>query len=469
MRHNGWQTQQYDARSMAPNQDNPILTVTQLNRQARLALEQRFNQVWVMGEMSNFARPRSGHWYFSLKDENAQVRCAMFANRNRSVALQPGDGQLVIARGRVSLYEGRGDFQVIVESLEAAGEGALRQAFDQLKLKLAAEGLFDAQNKRALPEMPQHVAVITSPTGAAIRDVIAVWQRRFPSLRVTVIPSAVQGPAAEAELLAALQKVPQLEPDIVLLTRGGGSLEDLWSFNLESVARALAACAYPTVSAVGHEIDVSICDFVADVRAPTPSAAAELIAPDAAAVQQALKQQLRALERAWQRDLHSHLQQLKHLQRRLPNPEQIITRFGQRIDDANLRLEAAISRKLDYLRLQISGAQRQLQALGPTEQLHSAQRSLVSSQRRLIYAMRQRLVAQSNQLAGFSRMLHGVSPLPTINRGFALVENNSGSVVTSLAQLSPGDTTTTYLQDGAFVATVDHLQPGATLTNRRNK
>ena len=187
---------------MPTAQDNPVLTVTQLNRQARLTLEQRFDQVWVMGEMSNFARPRSGHWYFSLKDENAQVRCAMFANRNRSVALQPGDGQLVIARGRVSLYEGRGDFQVIVDSLEAAGEGALRQAFDQLKLKLAAEGLFDTQLKQPLPAIPQHVAVITSPTGAAIRDVIAVWQRRFPGLRVTLIPSSVQGPAAEAELLA---------------------------------------------------------------------------------------------------------------------------------------------------------------------------------------------------------------------------------------------------------------------------
>jgi len=454
---------------MPASPDNPVLTVTQLNRQARLTLEQRFDQVWVMGEMSNFARPRSGHWYFSLKDENAQVRCAMFANRNRSVALQPGDGQLVIARGRVSLYEGRGDFQVIVESLEAAGEGALRQAFDQLKLKLAAEGLFDTQHKQPLPAMPAHIAVITSPTGAAIRDVIAVWQRRFPGLRVTLIPSAVQGPAAEAELLAAFKKLPQLAPDIVLLTRGGGSLEDLWSFNLESVARACAACPFPTVSAVGHEIDVSICDFVADVRAPTPSAAAELIAPDAAALQQTLQQQLRNLTRVWQRDLHSHQQQLRHLQQRLPNPEQIITRFGQRIDDASLRLQAAFERKLNYLRLQVTSAQRQLQALGPTEQLNSAKRNLASSQTRLIYAMRQQLATQTNRIASISRMLHGVSPLPTINRGFALVENKSGNVVSSIDQLAEGDTTTTYLQDGAFVARVESRQPGVTLTDRRNK
>lgn len=455
--------------SMPTSPDNPVLTVTQLNRQARLTLEQRFDQVWVMGEMSNFARPRSGHWYFSLKDENAQVRCAMFANRNRAVALQPGDGQLVIARGRVSLYEGRGDFQVIVESLEAAGEGALRQAFDQLKLKLAAEGLFDTRHKRPLPPIPQHIAVITSPTGAAIRDVIAVWQRRFPGLRVTLIPSAVQGPAAEAELLEAFNRLPQLAPDIVLLTRGGGSLEDLWSFNLESVARACAACPFPTVSAVGHEIDVSICDFVADVRAPTPSAAAELIAPDAAALQQILQQQLRSLTRVWQRDLHGHQQQLKHLQRRLPNPEQIITRFGQRIDDASLRLQAAFERKLNYLRLQLTSAQRQLQALGPTEQLHSARRNLSSSQTRLIYAMRQQLATQTRRIAGISRMLHGVSPLPTINRGFALVENESGNVVSSIDQLSTGETTTTYLQDGAYVAKVESTQPGITLTDRRNK
>ncbi len=454
---------------MQASNDNPVLSVSQLNRQARLTLEQRFDQVWVLGEMSNFARPRSGHWYFSLKDENAQVRCAMFANRNRTVALQPGDGQLVIARGRVSLYEGRGDFQIIVDALEAAGEGALRQAFDQLKLKLAGEGLFDPAIKRPLPAIPAHIAVITSPTGAAIRDVIAVWQRRFPSLKVTLIPSAVQGPAAESELLAAFDKLKYVDPDVVLLTRGGGSLEDMWSFNLESVARACAACPYPTVSAIGHEIDVSICDFVADVRAPTPSAAAELIAPNAAALGQTLTQQLRTLARLWQRDLSNRQQNVEHLLKRLPNPEQIITRISQRVDDASMRLTAALGNKLSYLNLQVKSQSKQLQALGPTEQLHSAQQQVSSLHNRLAYTMQQQLGSHDKRLKSISRMLHSVSPLPTINRGFGLVENDVGQVVTSVADLSAGDLVTTYLQDGSFVAEVKSSHAGIDITARSKK
>ena len=262
------------------NQNRPVLTVSALNKQARLTIEERFQMVWVTGELSNFARPRSGHWYFTLKDSGAQVRCAMFANSNRRVQMQPTDGQQVLIRGRVSLYEGRGDFQIIADQMEPAGEGVLRQAFDALKVKLADEGLFARERKRPIPDIPKHIAVVTSPTGAALQDVLAVWQRRFPTLQVTVIPTAVQGPEAEAQVLRALNAASKLTVDAILLTRGGGSLEDLWTFNLESVARAVAASQIPIVSAIGHEIDIAITDFVADLRAPTPSVAAELMVPD---------------------------------------------------------------------------------------------------------------------------------------------------------------------------------------------
>ncbi len=261
-------------------QERQVLSVTDLNRQARMTIEQRFNQIWVSGELSSFARPSSGHWYFTLKDAKAQVRCAMFANANRRARLQPANGQQVLLRGRVSLYEGRGEFQIIVEHMEPAGEGALRAAFDALKRQLDAEGLFDTTRKRALPDMPQHVAVVTSPTGAALKDVLSVWQRRFPALKVTVVPTAVQGADAEVDIRTALQRAAALAPEVILLTRGGGSMEDLWVFNAESIARSIAALEIPVVSAIGHEIDVSITDFVADLRAPTPSAAAELIVPD---------------------------------------------------------------------------------------------------------------------------------------------------------------------------------------------
>jgi exodeoxyribonuclease VII large subunit len=449
------------------SQDNEqtILTVSELNRQARITIEARFNQVWVVGEMSNFARPRSGHWYFSLKDENAQVRCAMFANRNRAVQIQPGDGQLVIARGRVSLYEGRGDFQIIVDHLEAAGEGALRQAFDQLKIKLADEGLFAPERKKTLPKLPEHVAVITSPTGAAIKDVLSVWQRRFPSLQVTVIPTAVQGEGAEAQLLAAIASAERLAPDVILLTRGGGSLEDLWSFNLESVARAVAACCVPTVSAVGHEIDVTICDFVADLRAPTPSAAAELMVPDSADLARSFTNSERQLLLLWHR-YHEYLAlTVANLRLQIPSPERVLERANQQVDDANLRMTRALGAKLHYEKMQLKGLARQLQNLGPGAQLKNADRQLVSLRKQMQLRMNQLLQSSSQQISSLSRMLHSVSPLPTMARGFAVVKNSEGEVLSSVTELAAGDLTTTYLHDGALTSEVKHIDKGALITD----
>ncbi|MFW5824439.1 MAG: exodeoxyribonuclease VII large subunit, partial [Marinobacter sp.] len=257
------------------------LTVSELARQVRHLLESSFMQVWVEGELSSLSRPSSGHWYFSLKDQRAQVRCAMFRGFNQRVRPLPKEGDQVRIRGRVSLYESRGDFQIIVEHMEPAGLGALQQAFDALKARLQAEGLFAPERKKPLPAMPRHIGVVTSPTGAAIHDILIVLGRRCPGIPVTLYPTPVQGQTATASIVAAIQRaVRHGQADVLIIGRGGGSLEDLWCFNEEAVARAIAACPIPTVSAVGHEVDVTIADFVADLRAPTPSAAAEKISPD---------------------------------------------------------------------------------------------------------------------------------------------------------------------------------------------
>src|SRR5690625_2927780 len=255
-----------------------VLSVSQLNRRSKQILETHLPLVWVEGEVSNLSRPSSGHWYFTLKDDQAQVRCAMFRNRNQLVRFNPAQGQQLLLRARVSLYEGRGDYQLIVEHMEEAGFGALQRAFEELKTRLSQEGLFASERKRPLPTLPKHIGVITSPTGAAIRDILSVLKRRFPAVPVTVLPVPVQGKEAAPAIVSALDLANRSELfDVLILARGGGSLEDLWPFNEEAVARAIYASRTPVVSAVGHEVDFSIADFVADVRAPTPSAAAELV------------------------------------------------------------------------------------------------------------------------------------------------------------------------------------------------
>ncbi len=452
---------------MSATQDKTILSVSELNHQARITIEQRFNQVWVMGEMSNFARPRSGHWYFSLKDEQAQVRCAMFVNRNRAVRMQPGDGQLVMIRGRVSLYEGRGDFQIIVDHMEPAGAGALRQAYDALKAKLADEGLFDAARKKPLPSYPRHCAIVTSPSGAAIKDVLAVWRRRYPALRVTLIPTAVQGEQAEGEIVSALERAAACGADVVLLTRGGGSLEDLWSFNLESVARALVACPLPTVCAVGHEIDVSICDYVADLRAPTPSAAAEVLVPDAGELQARFIALQRSLGRAFYRQLELSRLTLKSLSLRIASPERIVEQASQKLDDLGSRLQRNFSHGLEIRRLQVQAQTRQLKANGPAQRLESTARQLAELQRRQRAATAQGLSERRRRLADTTRMLQGLSPLPTLARGYALVTDAQGDVVSSTAGLAAQQTLTTYFTDGAVQSRIEQIDPDATLENRQ--
>lgn len=443
----------------SPSATRPVLSVSALTRQARLLMEERFHLVWVEGEISNFRRPGSGHWYFTLKDDQAQLRCCMFAGRNRSVRFRPGDGTQVLIRGRVTVYEPRGDFQIVAEHMEPAGEGALRAAFEALKGRLEAEGLFDPARKRKLPAMPRRLAVISSSTGAALRDVLDVIERRFPVLEVVLLPVAVQGEQAEADVLAALARIPALAPDVVLVTRGGGSLEDLWTFNLEPVARAVAACPFPTVSAVGHQTDVTITDFVADVRAPTPSAGAELITPDRADFDAYLAVLARRLHRGCLSHLSSHEHHLRHLRVRLVDPRTRLIQQMQRTDELDERLRRGVRRRLQHARAELNGLRRNLFLLRPSRSIQRHRQRLDRLHRTLAAAARRRLDGKGASLAAAARTLQAVSPLATLARGYAVITRASAGdgrrPVTSARETAAGERLTAHLQDGALDVRVE--------------
>lgn len=440
---------------MSTPPDQEVLSVSELNRQARVTIEQRFQVVWVTGELSNFARPRSGHWYFSLKDSAAQVRCAMFANRNRAVQMQPMDGQQVLIRGRVSLYEGRGDFQIIAEYMEPAGEGALRQAFEQLKIKLDAEGLFAREKKKDLPRFPRHCAVITSPGAAALKDVLSIWRRRYPALQVTLVPAMVQGEAAVPQLIHALGRAQAQNPDVILLTRGGGSLEDLWCFNAEPLARAIHAATIPVVSAVGHEIDTTIADLVADLRAPTPSAAAELITPDG----MELAQEFRGFERYFlslaERYLNHQQLRVDHQLARLKDPATLVADSRIKVEQTLARARAALVHQLRMRQARVDSTQRQLRNLAPKQQIARHREHIHNLLERQRKTARQHIDRLSRQLAGHARMLHQLSPLPTLDRGYSVIQDEQGRVLSSVQDITAGQALVARLKDGSVQATVD--------------
>ena len=315
-----------------------ILSVSQLTSNVRLLIEKTYPMVWVTGEISNLARPGSGHWYFTLKDDKSQLRCAMFANKNRRLRFKPANGDQVIVRGNLSLYTGRGDFQMIAEHIEAAGEGALRVAFEALKNKLDAEGLFREDLKQDFLEYPEHICVISSQSGAALQDVLSVLGRRYPIARVSLLPVLVQGPGSEAEVVAALEAAADIDADTVILTRGGGSLEDLWTFNLESVVRAVVDCPIPLISAIGHETDVTLTDFAADLRAPTPSVAAELATPDGAELLRGLEATQQTLALNMQRLIGLNQRRLTQAAQRLVPPQRVLQQLMQRADQLDAKL-----------------------------------------------------------------------------------------------------------------------------------
>lgn len=439
-----------------------VFTVSRLNTTVRQLLEQEMGSVWLSAEISNFSQPASGHWYFTLKDDGAQVRCAMFRNSNRRVTFRPQHGQQILVRATITLYEPRGDYQLIIESMHPAGEGALQQQFELLKAKLASEGLFDQQHKQPLPEPAKQVGVITSATGAALHDVLRVLHRRDPSLPVIIYPTPVQGADAPAAIVRAIELANQrAECDVLIVGRGGGSLEDLWSFNEERVARAIFASRIPVVSAVGHETDVTIADFVADLRAPTPSAAAEIVSRNQTELLRQLLSQQQRLEMAMDYYLAQqqrrfsrldHRLQQQHPQLRLARQQTALFRLQQRLN------EAMENRLRQSLRQQDRLSQR-LAALQPQPRLFQAQRQLEQMRYRLQQSMEKMLNRDRQRFATLAAHLEGVSPLATLARGFSVTTDSAGQVVKKTAQLQSGDTLRTRLDDGWVESQVTSLLP----------
>ena len=439
--------------------EREVLTVSQLNARARRLLEEVFPQVWVEGELSNLARPSSGHMYFTLKDSGAQVRCALFRQHAARVRMDLRDGLLVRARGRVSVYEGRGDYQMIVDALEPAGDGALRQAFEALKLKLQNEGLFATERKRGLPSHPARIGVITSPSGAALRDIISVFGRRASFIELAISPTAVQGREAAAQIVNALERADRAGFDALILARGGGSLEDLWPFNEEAVARAVAACRTPIVSAIGHETDVSICDFVADMRAPTPSAAAELLSPDTPAMLQQLQRYQRQLHQGMKTRLtHEHLR-LDALRRRLRHPGERLAQQSQRLDELDLRLQRAWLHRMEQRQQQIISLQGRLQQQHPERLLRLLHERLEQLRQRLPRAMHLLLQQRRQRLEHTAQGLHLISPLATLGRGYSILLDQQGQAIRRQQGTRPGQLLQARLAEGQLRLRVEAEEP----------
>ncbi|HEV2110679.1 MAG TPA: exodeoxyribonuclease VII large subunit [Gammaproteobacteria bacterium] len=441
-----------------------VYTVSDLNRAARGLLEGGFPLLWVEGEISNLARPASGHLYFSLKDSQAQLRCALFRNRNLLLRFKPADGMQVLVRGRVSIYEPRGDFQFIAEHMEEAGHGALQRAFEALKQKLAAEGLFDAARKRPLPRIPRSIGVITSPSGAALRDILSVIRRRYPLARVVLYPVPVQGEGA-AEKIAAVLRLASVRADceVLILARGGGSLEDLWAFNEENVARAIRASAIPVVSGVGHETDFTIADFSADLRAPTPTGAAELATPDTAVWRRLLAEQTEHLLQAQERLLGNMRQRLEWCRQRLGqlHPGRVLRDRAQRLDELELRLRQGMRLHIKHESARLATVAARLREHNPAQGLRQASDRLIGLAQRLKAAIQVDVVAARNRVALAARALDTVSPLATLNRGYAIVSDAaSGAVISHVDAARPGQTVRAQLVDGSLLAEVKGKQRG---------
>lgn len=429
-----------------------ILTVTQLTREARLVLEGTFPLIWVEGEISNFTAPQSGHWYFSLKDANSQVRCAMFRTQNRRLTFAVKDGTQVLVKAKVSLYEGRGDFQLLVEFMEDIGQGKLQKAFEALKKKLAVLGLFDATHKKSLPLYPTTIGVITSPTGAAIRDILSVLKRRYPIANIVIYPSLVQGEQAATTLVAAIETANQRnECDVLILARGGGSIEDLWPFNEERVAYAIHKSTLPIITGVGHEIDFTIADFVADQRAPTPSAAAELITPNRIELLETLEKNKQRLIRLINEKLHLLSQQLTWTEKQLQqkHPKQQLREQQQKLDYAEMELIRLLKTRLSQTQASIATFKEKLFAYTPIHLIQSYHQTLILHTNQLTHLIQSHLQSQQHSLATLASKLNALSPLTTLQRGFSIATRESDhAVLLSRTQVKPGDKIKIQLYEG---------------------
>ncbi len=456
-------TQDFDFSTSATttHDDRDIYTPARLNREARTLLERGFGSLWLEGELSNLSRPSSGHWYFSVKDDAAQLRSAMFRQRNMLVKFAPKDGMHVRVRGRVSLYEPRGDYQFLADFMEEAGEGALRRQFEVLKAKLAAAGLFAPEHKQALPVLPKRIGVITSPTGAAIRDILHILKRRFPSIPVLIYPVPVQGATAADQIAAMIRLADhRRDCDVLVLARGGGSLEDLWSFNEEVVAHAIFDCRIPLITGIGHEVDFTIADFVADVRAPTPSGAAELVVPDQQSWLNSLYVLQRRLINGLRRQLGQYQQSFIYLQRRLnqQHPGVQLRQRAQRLDELEQRLIRALQFDLQTRQRSVERQAARLQAQSPVLQLRIARNRLEQLQVRLQTRFRERMEQCRNQLNSAVRTLHALSPLATLTRGYAIVSDARDHAVIDAGQLQVGESITARLAKGRLSATITNVE-----------
>ncbi len=437
-----------------------VFSVSELNDAVSRLLEAEFAWVWVEAEISNLARPASGHLYFSLKDAGAQVRCAMFRSRNRELGFEPENGALVLVRGKVSLYQPRGDYQLIVDRMEPAGAGLLQKKFDELKQRLAAEGLFSETHKQPIPTLPACIGIITSRSGAAVRDVLSVIRRRFPSIAVKLYPVPVQGAESAPAICGALQLAATHGAcDVLLLVRGGGSLEDLWSFNEESVARAIYTCPIPLVSGVGHEVDITIADFVADFRAATPTAAAEKVTPDQHAWMQTLDAYHNRLRQLMAEKTGYRAERLAWLRGRLlqQHPTMVLQRLMQQLDELQRRLHAGFGQTLDGARHSLRHLRLRLAAQSPATQLDRRSSALAVTRQRLHYSMRHALEKRQSGLASLSHSLHLISPLPTLARGYTITTEEDGKTISDVAKLQPDQRINTRLHRGQLVSRIEKI------------
>jgi exodeoxyribonuclease VII large subunit len=450
--------------NQAPSGASPdeIYTVGRLNREARRLLEGSLRRVWVAGEISNLARPASGHIYFTLKDDQAQVRCAMFRAANRRLSSPPEDGNQVLVRAKVSIYEPRGDYQLIVEELEQAGEGILRRKFEELKKRLGAEGLFDAEHKQAVPQLPGRIGVVTSPTGAAIRDILNILKRRYPGARVIVYPTRVQGEGSADEIVKAINTAAsRRECDVLIISRGGGSLEDLWSFNEEAVARAIYACTLPTVAGIGHEVDVTIADLVADVRAPTPSGAAELVVPDCDELMRTLGGLERRALLSVRRLIADRQQHFANVAGRLQrlHPGAVLDQLRQRLDQTVADLAGAATELLEIRYARHAQLRLRLRSAAPAHRLERLGDRLATHRRMLAREIRSVLADAAGLSAAAAAKLNAVSPLATLERGYAIVtDTDTGALLRDAGRLRPGDRISARLAQGEIDARVEKVR-----------
>jgi len=448
---------------MSSRPENNIYSVSSLNRSVSSLLEQEFGWIWVEGEISNLAQPASGHIYFSLKDHSAQVSCAMFKGRKRALKFQPENGNQVLVRAKVSLYQPRGNYQLIVDRMEEAGDGALQRQFEQLKVKLAGEGLFDESIKLEIPELPKSIAIITSKTGAAIHDVLSVIERRFPSIPVKLFPVPVQGNEAAPAICNAITLIGEMVSsgnlicDVILLVRGGGSLEDLWSFNEESVARTIVACPVPIVTGVGHEVDVTIADYVADIRAATPTAAAETVTPDQITWLQSFDWYQQRLQQLMTDKTGRYSEKIQWLHRRLQqqHPEKQVQRCRQRSDELVKRLFRFSQTILDNRQNKLAIYKTKLNAQSPTLRLKQDQQTIQFLNTRLQQATASLLTGKKSQLSNIARTLNAISPLQTLERGYSITLNNKGAPIVSVKQVKAHDTIETRLHNGSIISHVE--------------